>query len=139
MSALVLGKILGVFYNTLTADGKYPVQDWENLQLPMQMQLSKKRKSFQNFLFHFWNLHQILNIFRKSMMVIANVFPKLPIVKKFVRPFCKNRCLGTRFENQHVKQSQILAKSPWERLYNVFSSFWGKLIWRMSPVVLGKI
>ena len=36
MSALVLGKILGVFVNTLTADGKYPVQDCENLKLPIQ-------------------------------------------------------------------------------------------------------
>ena len=30
MSPLVLGEILGVFLNTLTAEGKYPVQDWEN-------------------------------------------------------------------------------------------------------------
>ena len=29
-----------VFVNTLTAEGKYPVQDWENLPLPMQMLLS---------------------------------------------------------------------------------------------------
>ena len=43
MSPLMLGEILGVFVNTLTADGKYPVQGCENLQLPIQMQLSKKR------------------------------------------------------------------------------------------------
>ena len=40
MSPLVLGEILGVFLNTLTAEGKYPVQDWENLPLPIEMQLS---------------------------------------------------------------------------------------------------
>ena len=40
ISPIVLGKILGVFPNTLTADGKYPVEDWENWQLPMQIQLS---------------------------------------------------------------------------------------------------
>ena len=40
MSPLVLGKILGVFVNTLTAEGKYPVEDWENFQLSIQMQLS---------------------------------------------------------------------------------------------------
>ena len=43
MSPLMLGEILGVFVNTLTTDGKYPVQGCENLQLPIQMQLSKKR------------------------------------------------------------------------------------------------
>ena len=42
MVPLVLGEILGVFVNTLTADEKYRVQDCENIQLPIQMQLSKK-------------------------------------------------------------------------------------------------
>ena len=43
ISPLVLRKILGVFVNTLTANGKYSVQDGENLQLPIQMHLSQKR------------------------------------------------------------------------------------------------
>ena len=49
MSHLVLGEVLVVFLNRLTADGKYPVQDCENLQLPIQMQLSQKRKTFSDF------------------------------------------------------------------------------------------
>ena len=49
MSPLVWGEILGVSVNTLTADGKYPVQGCENLQLPIQMQLSEKRKTFSEF------------------------------------------------------------------------------------------
>ena len=49
MSPLVLGEILGVFVNTLTADGKYPVQGCENLQLPIQMQLSDKQNNFSQF------------------------------------------------------------------------------------------
>ena len=49
MSPLVLGEILGVFVNTLTDDAKDPVQVCENLQLPIQMQLSEKRKSFFEF------------------------------------------------------------------------------------------
>ena len=49
ISPLVLGEILGVFINTLTADGKYPVQVCENLQLPIQMQLSEKAKTFSAF------------------------------------------------------------------------------------------
>ena len=43
MSPLVLGEMLEVFLNTLPVDGKYPVQGCENLQLPIQMQLSEKR------------------------------------------------------------------------------------------------
>ena len=49
MSPLVLGEILGIFVNTLTADGKSPVPGCENLQLPIQMQLSEKQKTFSEF------------------------------------------------------------------------------------------
>ena len=80
MSPLVLGEILEVFIDTLTAYGKYPVQDCENLPLPIQMQLSEKPKSFSEFLFNFWILDQILNIWKEKMIVIANVFPKLQTV-----------------------------------------------------------
>ena len=64
MSPLVLGEILRMFVNTLTIAGKYPVEGCENLQLPIQMQLSAKQKAFLNFLFHFRNLHQTLNILK---------------------------------------------------------------------------
>ena len=46
MSPLAIGEILVVFVNTLTADGKYPVQYCHNLQLPIQMQLSDNGKTF---------------------------------------------------------------------------------------------
>ena len=46
MSPLVLGEILGAFLNPLTSDDKYPVQGFDNWQLPIQMQLSEKRKPF---------------------------------------------------------------------------------------------
>ena len=49
MAPLVLREILGVFVNTLTGDGKYPVQDCQYIPLPIQMQLSEKRKTFSEF------------------------------------------------------------------------------------------
>ena len=59
VSSLVLGEILGVFVNTLSADGKYSVQDCENLQVHIQMQLSQKREHFSEFFVTFlesaWN------------------------------------------------------------------------------------
>ena len=42
-----------MFLNTLTAEGKCPIEDWENLPFPIQMQLSKKRKNFSQFFVHF--------------------------------------------------------------------------------------
>ena len=108
ISSLVLGEILGVFVNTLTADVKYPAQGCENLQVPIQMQLSEKGKTFLNFLFDFWILHQILNILKEKMIVIANVFPILQTVKVSVRPLSKKRCVRTRFYIQDVKASKML-------------------------------
>ena len=111
MSPLVLRKILWVFVNTLTADGKYPDQDFENLPLPIQMQLSERPITFSELFVPFLDLHQILNILNKRMIVIANIFAKLETVKNLFRPLSKNRRLRRHFESQHVKVSQILAES----------------------------
>ena len=88
---------------------------------------------------HFWNLHQIWNIFKEKTFVIANVFPKLQTVKILVRPLPKTELRNTRLDSQHVKASQILAESLWEEFDHVFSSFSGKLIWKMAPLLLGEI
>ena len=49
LSSLVLGEILEVFVNTLTYDGSYPVQGFQNFQLLIQMQLSEKQETFAEF------------------------------------------------------------------------------------------
>ena len=51
----------------------------------------QNQKLFLNFLFHFWNLHQMLNIFKKMMIVTANAFPKLKTVEISLRPLSKKR------------------------------------------------
>ena len=76
---------------------------------------------------------------KKRVIVIANVFPKLGTVKLWLRPLSKKRIFRTRFDRQHVKTSQILAKSPWEHFSHVFPSFSRKLIWKMCPLVLGEV
>ena len=40
----------------------------------------KNEKHFLGFLFHLWNIHQILNIFKKKKILIANIFPNLATV-----------------------------------------------------------
>ena len=49
MSPLVLGQILGLLLDILGAYDKYPVQDCENLPLPIQIQLSEKENNFLEF------------------------------------------------------------------------------------------
>ena len=51
----------------------------------------KNEKLFLHFLFHFRNLPQILNILKKKMMLIANVFPNFQTVKNLVTPLYKKR------------------------------------------------
>ena len=139
MSPLVLGETLGESFNTLTANGKYFVQDCVNLPVPIQMQLPKNQKLFLNFLSHILNLHQILNILKQTMMAIANVFQKLQTAKNLLRSLSKKRRFRTRFDSQYVKPFQILAKTQWELFYALFLSLPGKLISKLSPVVLGEI
>ena len=66
MCPLLLGEVLVVFLNRLTAGGKYPVQDCENLQLPIQMQLSEKRKPFSEFFVPFPEYQSNMNHFAKK-------------------------------------------------------------------------
>ena len=74
----------------------------------------KNQKYFLRFLFHLWNLYQILNIFKKKKIVIANVFPKLQNVKDLVRSLTEKRRVITSFDSQHVIRSQTLVKSSWD-------------------------
>ena len=71
----------------------------------------KRKKHFLGFLFHLYNLHQILNIFQKKKILIANVFPKLATVQGLVTPLIVQRRLKTSFDSQHVKRFQTGAKS----------------------------
>ena len=77
MSPLVISKILGVSVNTLSANNRYSVCSRENLPQTVQMQLSKKLKLFFNLLLNFGIIHQILNVLKKKMIIIAYVFLKL--------------------------------------------------------------
>ena len=49
MSFLVISEILGLFFNTLTADDKYSLRKKCDLPQLIQMQLSKKQKKIVFF------------------------------------------------------------------------------------------
>ena len=74
---------------------------------------------FVKFFFHFPNLHEILNIFKKKMTFIADLFPKLRTPKDVVRYFSKkSRWKGT-FDRQHGKRVQTLLRSESQYLYHI--------------------
>ena len=63
-------------------------------------------------------LHQLLNVLKKKMIVIATLFRELKSVKYLARPLskktrfrAKKHCFRAPFDIQHVKGSQTLVKS----------------------------
>ena len=93
----------------------------------------KNKKHVLGFLFHLWSLHQILNIFKKKKIVIANVFPKLATVQSLVTPLTIQHRLKTSFDSQHVKQFQTLVESSWKYFDHIFSSLLREMVWKISP------
>ena len=71
MSALVIPEIFRLFVNTLIPDVKYSRGNMQNFWQQLQTCLSQKRKTFFNFLLHFWNVHDIENILKKKKSILA--------------------------------------------------------------------
>ena len=77
MSALVTSEIFRLFGNTLTPDVKYSRRNMRTFWQQFQTLLSQKRKTFFDFLLHFWNVHEIENILKKKKSILAQLLPKL--------------------------------------------------------------
>ena len=60
-----------MFVNTLTADNKYSRCNVHNFAQQVQTPFSQKQKTFYHFLLHFWNVHEIWNILKKKMSILA--------------------------------------------------------------------
>ena len=71
MTALVTSEIFRVFVNTLTPDAKYSRRNMQILWQQFQTPLSQKRKTFFDFLLHFWHVHEIENILKKKKSILA--------------------------------------------------------------------
>ena len=71
MTALVTSEIFRVFVNTLTPDVKYSRRNMKILWQQFQTPLSQKRKTFFDFLLHFWHVHEIENILKKKKSILA--------------------------------------------------------------------
>ena len=79
----------------------------------------KSGKLFHNFFLHFQNLHEILNIFKKKMTFIADLFPKLRTPKDVVRYLSKKSRFKGLFDRQHGKRVQTLLRSEPQHRYHI--------------------
>ena len=132
-------KISRLFINTLSADGKYSLFNRDNLTQPIQMQISRKQKTFSQFLSAFFKSNLNFQHFRKKKVSpIADVFPKLRTPINFVRSMSiKSRFKGS-FPKQPGKGTQRLLKFAWQNLYDIYWLLWRKLILKKSLLVICK-
>ena len=86
----------------------------------------KNEKLFLNFLFLLWNLHQIFNIFKQKMIVIANVFPRLQTVKAWVDHSLKNAVSEDRLTFNMWKDPKHL----WNLYGSTFIIFFDHSEWK---------
>ena len=80
-----------------------------------------------------------MNIFKKKMTLIAEVFPKLRTPKNMVTSMSKKSRFKGSFGKQHGKRAQTLLKFAWQHLYHIYWSLWRQLTWRKSQLVICKI
>ena len=79
----------------------------------------KNKKLFLNFFLRFRNLHEILNICRKKMTLIADLFAKLRTPKNLVRYLSKKSRFKGPFDRQHGKRVQTLLRSEPQHRYHI--------------------
>ena len=137
---LVICKISRLFPNTLSADGKYSLLNRDNLTQPIQMQVSRKEKTFSEFFSAFLKSNLNIEHFQeKKMSAIADGFPKLRTPKNLVRSMSKKARFKGSFGKQHGKRAQTMLKFAFQHLYHIYWSLWMELTSKKSVLVTCKI
>ena len=103
---LVLCKILRLFVNTLSDDGKYSLLYRDNLTQPIQILLSPKQKTFSKFLSAFLKSPLNFEHFQKKDDLIEDVFPKLASPKKVMTKMCVKSRFRSLFNKKHYKRAK---------------------------------
>ena len=93
-SVSVTWKVLKMFINILTTNEKYSLLNRNNLRQQIQVQFSKKEKTFSEFISEFLKCRLNFERFRTKMTFVADVFPKLRTPKNIVNQISK--------KSQHV-------------------------------------
>ena len=79
----------------------------------------KNEKLFLNYFLHFRNLHEILNICKKKMSFIADLFVNLRTPKNVVRYMSKKSRSKGPFDRQYGKRVQRLLRSGSQHRYHI--------------------
>ena len=135
----MIWKISRLFPNTLSADVKYSLLNRDNLKQPIQMQLSRKKKTFCDFFLAFLKSSLNFEHFLKKLTLIADVFPKLRTQKNLVRSMPKKSRFKGSFKKQHGKCAQTLLKCEGQLLCHIYWSLLTQLSYKKYVLVICKI
>ena len=80
-----------------------------------------------------------MNIFKKNMTLIAEVFANLRSPKYKFRSISIKSRFNRCFKKQHGKRAQTVLKSAWQSLYHIYWSLWTQLTFKKSLLVIWKI
>ena len=80
-----------------------------------------------------------MNIFKKKMTLIAEVFPKLRSPKNNVRSMSIKSLFKGSFKKQHGKCAHTLFEFACQNLYHIYWSLWRHLTFKKFPLVICKI
>ena len=112
-SLLMIWKILGLFFNTLTADDKFSLLSRDNLTQPIQMQLSKKQRAFLLFFSEFLNSRSNSEHFDKKMPSYLMYFIKYGLWKTWL-----DKCLKRPVPEDPSKRNMGNAANPCWNLHS---------------------
>ena len=99
----------------------------------------KNGRNSLDFLFHFWNVHNIYNILKKRMSVLAYIFRKLLFPKEVATETSRKSCFRTPFGNQRVNGFQTPMKIARHHYYPFFPWIPGKVSWKKTALLWSKI
>ena len=94
---------------------------------------------FLDFLLHFWNVHEIYNILKKRMSVLASLFPKLLFPKEVATETSRRSRFKTPFGNQRVNGFQTRLRVARQHYYPFFRWISGKLSRKKTALLISKI
>ena len=99
----------------------------------------KNGRLFLYILLHFWNVHEIYNILRKTMSVLAWLFPKVFFRKEVATGTSRRSSFRTPFGNHRVNEFQTPLKVATHHYYPLFPWISGKLSWKKAALLWSKI
>ena len=138
-SLLVTCKISGLFPKTLSAYGKYSLLNRDNLTQPIQMQLSRKQKTFSDFFSASLKCSLYFEYFIKKDDLHSWCISDISDPENPLRSMPRRSRFRGSFKKQHGKRAQTLLKCQGQLVYHIYWSLWRQLSYKKSLLVTCKI